>query len=48
MDVRVYANNGEKFVPTKKGLSCRVDLLPWLIGALQTAERRAEEEGLLS
>ena len=42
-----YADKGQGRVPTKKGLSFMVHVLPHLIDALQQTERRAREAGLL-
>jgi len=33
--------------PTKKGITCRVELLPEIIKALQDAEAQARSDGLL-
>jgi hypothetical protein len=50
IDIRVTAqlNNATGvWVPTKKGVSVNITLLPDLIAALQTAEVRARELGLI-
>ncbi len=45
---RVYANReGQKPTPTKKGITCKVDLIPELKQAILSAEREAIEAGLL-
>jgi hypothetical protein len=43
-DIRVYADNGEEDIPTKNGISVRVEDLPKLLEAVQAlieAERAA-------
>ena len=45
--IRVYADNGDSWVPTRKGITVRVDVLPALITALAEAERAAQAAGLL-
>lgn len=51
VDVRVFAEprtgNGSR-VPTRAGISLKVEHLPTLIEALQRAERKARDAGLLS
>lgn len=49
INIRVYTEieNGKDMVPTKKGLTCNVQLLPVLITALQEAEKEAQAGGLL-
>ena len=42
-----YADTGQGRVPTKKGITFAVRLLPNIINALQETERRAREAGLL-
>lgn len=34
LDIRVFANYTGKFVPTKKGITLKADLLPKLLAAL--------------
>ncbi len=46
--IRVFADNGAKWVPTKKGVTVRVDMLPALIAALTEAETEARAAGLLA
>ena len=52
IDARVYCHpHGDPdraMIATKRGLSVRVELLPLLIAALQAAERKALEAGLLA
>ena len=43
-----YEDHAQGRVPTKKGVTCRVDLLPDLIAALGEAQAVARAEGLLS
>ena len=47
--IRVFAetDKGDK-VPTKKGLTCNVKLIPELLAALQQAEQIAIEAGLIT
>ena len=51
VDIRVfaepYADDGNGKQATKRGVSLSVGKLPALIDALQAAERRARDEGLL-
>ena len=49
INIRVYTEieNGKDMVPTKKGLTCNVKLLPDLIKALNEAEQVAIKEGLI-
>lgn len=49
VSIRVWADPyaGDERVPTKKGISVSVRLLPDLIAALQEAEAAAREVGLL-
>lgn len=50
IDIRVTAQLNEgrgAWMPTKKGVSCNVSILPELIAALQSAEIRARELGLI-
>jgi hypothetical protein len=51
LDVRVFAepyeDKGQDSVATRKGISCKISLLPQLIAALQDAECQAREVGLL-
>jgi len=50
LQVRVWADprgGGSDRIPTKAGIACNVRLLPDLIEALQQAETRAREAGLL-
>lgn len=48
VSMRVWADpyGGDERVPTKKGLSVRVQLLPDLITALQEAEKEARAAGM--
>ena len=48
VDLRVYADNGAKLVPTRKGITVGVNMLPSLVAALTEAEREAREAGLLT
>ena len=47
IDMRVFAafTSGNIMMPTKKGLSLRVEMLPDLIAALSQAQDKAEELG---
>ena len=47
VDLRVFAafTSSNIMMPTKKGVSVRVELLPELDGALSRAQERAEEMG---
>ena len=47
VDVRVYADNGEEWVATAKGVALRTVMLPALAVALKDAEREAQLAGLL-
>jgi hypothetical protein len=50
IDIRVLVQLDEQSaipVPTKKGVSLRVELLPELVAALQAAEAEARQRGLL-
>ena len=50
VDIRVLANLHDPSggqVPTKKGVSLRIDRLPMLVSALQAAEAEARGRGLL-
>ena len=49
INIRVYTEieNGKDMVPTKKGLTCNIRLLPELITALREAEKEAQSGGLL-
>jgi hypothetical protein len=49
LDIRVFAafTAANVPMPTKKGLSIRVDLIPELREALEAAEAKARELGLL-
>ena len=50
LDLRVFAEFGgpaKVKMPTKKGLSLRVEMLPDLIAALQAAQERARGLGLI-
>jgi len=47
LDIRVYADDGAKHVPSKKGLSVRVERLRDLQAALSEAEAVAVKNGLL-
>jgi len=49
-DIRVFGmfTTGKVFMPTGKGVAVNVMLLPDLIHALQEAERKAREMGLLA
>ena len=42
-----YADHGQGRVPTKKGINCRVTLLPQIVEALQEAEAEVRKAGLL-
>ncbi len=45
---RVYANReGQEPTPTKKGITCKVDLIPELKQAILSADREAIEAGRL-
>ena len=48
LGIRVFAetDNGDK-VPTKKGITCNVKLIPGLLSALKEAEQIAIAEGLI-
>jgi hypothetical protein len=46
--IRVFADNGAKWVPTRKGITVRAGMLPDLAAALTAAEREAREAGLLT
>lgn len=45
---RVWATNAEGHVPTPKGITLKVGLLPAILKALKEAEQEAERQGLLS
>lgn len=46
--VRVYVENDfSEWVPTKKGLTLSVDLLPELVQAVRMVEAEAVDQGLL-
>ena len=47
VQVRIYVDNGAKFIPTPKGIAVRVALLPELVAALAEAARQARADGLL-
>ena len=50
VDIRIYANYASASKPkkpTKKGVSLRIGQLPELIYALEKAQRRAREAGLI-
>jgi hypothetical protein len=50
VDIRVLANVNDPSggqVPTKKGVSLKIERLPELLAALQAAEAEARERGLL-
>lgn len=49
VSLRVYADTGGGGppVPTPKGITCKVTLLPDLVRAMADAERMARAEGLL-
>ena len=51
VSIRIFADpredDGQDRVPTKKGVTCKVALLPEIIKALQDAEAVARKEGLL-
>lgn len=50
VDVRVYSEpraGGATRIPTKAGISIKVELLPELIEVQQRAERKARDAGLL-
>ncbi len=47
VDIRVYANDGADWVPTRKGVTARVALLPGLVAALKQAEQEARAAGLI-
>lgn len=49
VDLRVFADsaNAPERIATKKGLACRVGMLPALIVALQDAEAEARRRGLI-
>lgn len=47
IDVRVYADTGEKLVATRKGITASVDHLPAIVAALQRAMTEARAAGLL-
>ena len=45
---RVYADRkGQEPTPTRKGITCKVDLIPELKAAILKAEQEAIEAGLL-
>ena len=44
---RIWIDTGEKWVPTQKGLTVRVETLPDLIAGLQRVRSEAEAAGLL-
>ncbi len=46
--IRIYADSGDSWVPTKKGVTVRVGMLPDLVAALVEAEREASAAGLLA
>lgn len=48
IDVRVYADTGEKLVATRKGVAASVECLPAIVEALQRAVAEARAAGLLS
>ena len=47
LGVRVYANTGAEWVPTRKGITVRVGLIPELAQAMLKAKSKAEEIGML-
>lgn len=47
VDLRVYADGDDGQVPTKKGITVRVGLLPDLIEGLKKAETAPRSQGLL-
>ena len=48
LSVRVFADNGAEWVPTRKGITVGVNMLPSLVAALVEAEREARAAGLLA
>ncbi len=48
IDIRVWAHDGAKHVPSKKGLSVRLERISELMEALKEAEAVAVKNGLLS
>ena len=47
IDVRVFADTGEKLVVTRKGITASVECLPAIVEALQRALMEARAAGLL-
>ena len=47
-DARIFADNGTEYIPTRKGLTFAVKLLPELIAALREAEAEARRRGLIT
>lgn len=48
MFARIWADTGETAVPTQKGLTVKVEMLPDLIEGLQEVQREAIRAGLLA
>jgi Transcriptional Coactivator p15 (PC4) len=46
-DVRVFAESGDKWVATRKGITANVECLPAIVEALQRAVAEARAAGLL-
>lgn len=47
MFARIWADTGDTLVPTQKGLTAKVEMLPDLIAGLQEVQREAIRAGLL-
>jgi hypothetical protein len=46
-DARVWANREGEPIPTKSGITARIELLPALVKLLTAAEAQARAEGLI-